>query len=111
MIFQTYKTLADINATTDVSNLLLYVNDITNGWAMPSVLFGFFWITFLAGIFMQMRFKGSTRMDFSFAAAGFATFGLAVLMSLKNGLLNPVYLFISLGVAILGAVILYLSQD
>jgi len=32
-------------------------------------------------------------------------------MSLKSGLLNPVYLMISLGVAILGVIILYLSSD
>lgn len=107
----TYKTLADVNATTDLSEILLYVNDITRGWAMPSVLFSFFVITLLAGSFAQMRFRGDFRFDFAFATAGFATFGLAVLMSIKTGLLNPIWLFTSLGVALAGVVWIYMSQD
>lgn len=107
----TYPGLGTVNATTDVTNLLVYVNDITYGRAMPMVLLSFFLVAFLAGAFAQMRFKGQMRMDFSFAAAGFATFGLAVIMSLKNGLLNPIYLLVSLGVAILGVIFLWLRSD
>lgn len=107
----TYPTLDSVNATTDVSNLLVYVNTLTNGYAMPTVLFGFFIVTFLGGAFAQMRFRGSARFDAAFAVAGFVTFGFAVLMSLKNGLLNPVYLFISLAVAILGAVWMFFGSE
>lgn len=108
----TYPTLSTVNATTDVSNLLVYVNTITNGVAMPLVLLSFFIVVFLAGLFAQMRFKGVVRLDFSFAAAGFSTFGIALIMSLKNGLLDPIYMFISLGIAVLGAALLFLpSRD
>lgn len=107
----TYAGLDTVNATTDLSNLLLYVNDLTNGYAMPSVLFAFFFIVFLGGAFYQIRFRGSARFDFAFAVAGFGTFGLAMIMSSKNGLLNPLYLLITIAVAILGAIWLYFSQD
>lgn len=107
----TYPTLETVNATTDLSNIFIYVNEITNGYAMPSVLGAFFLIIMLGSIFAQLRFKGTVRPDFAFAVAGFASFGLAVLMSLKNGLLNPAYLMISLALAILGALWVYLSGE
>lgn len=106
-----YPDLSTVNATTDVSNILVYVNDITYGYAMPMVLLGFFIITMLGGFFAQLRFRGTGRIDFAFTVAGFTTFGLAVIMSSKNGLLNPVYLFISLGVSILGVIWLYLASE
>lgn len=105
----TYADLSTVNATTDLSNLLLYVNNLTNGYAMPSVLVAFFLIIFLGGSFYQIRFRGDARWDFSFAVAGFITFGMAMIMSQKNGLLNPLYLLVSLAVAILGAVWLYMT--
>lgn len=107
----TYSTLADVNATGDLSEVFLYVNDVTNGAAMPMMLFGFFMIVLLGGAFAQLRFRGTMRLDYSFATAGFTTFGLAVLMSVGNGLLAPTYLVISLGIAILGAIWLYAARD
>lgn len=107
----TYQDISTVNATEDISELLVYVNSITNGLAMPSVLVAFFLITFIGGAFAQLRFRGSVRIDFSFAAASFSTFGFAVLMSLKNGLLNPLYLFVSLFMVILAVIWLYLSSE
>lgn len=107
----TYPDISTVNATNDLSNLLVYANEVTNGLFAPGVLLAFFIIILIAGFFAQMRFKGSTRFDFSFTAAGFATFGFAVIMSLKTGLLNPIYLFISLAVAILGVVWIYLASE
>lgn len=107
----TFPGLNTVNASQDVSELLIYVNDLTDGLAMPLVLIAFFLVAFLGNFFLQLRFRGTGRIDFSFAVAGFVTFGLAVLMSLKNGLLAPQYLFISLAVAILGAFILYLTRE
>jgi hypothetical protein len=107
----TFKTLADVNATTDPSELLIYTNELTDGWAMPSVLFAFFIIVFLGGAFAQMRFRGGVRIDFAFAAASFSTLGLAVIMMMKTGLLNPIYLFVTIGLSILSVVVLYLGRN
>jgi hypothetical protein len=109
MIFQTFKTLADVNATTDLSELLVYTNDVTGGWAMPLVLLAFFMIIFLGGLFIQSR-RGIMRPEVLLATAGFLTFGMAMIMSIKEGLLNPIYVFISLGLAILGVLWMYLSD-
>jgi len=112
MTFLTYADLSSAtNATTDATELLVYVNNITDGMAMPMVLFAFFIVAFISSGTFSLKTKGFWQWHFSFAAAGFATFGLAVLMSLKNGLLEPTYLLISLGVAILGVVILYMASE
>jgi len=111
MIFQTFQTLDTVNATTDLSELLIYTNNITNGMAMPMVLFAFFIIAFLGSAFLNVKFRGVFRFDFCFASAGFVTFGMACIMSLKNGLINPFYLILSIIVAVISVAILYLSSN
>jgi len=106
-----FPDLSSVNATTDVSELLVYVNTLTGGAAMPTVLAAFFIIAFLGSAFLNARFRGVFRFDFCFASAGFVTLGFATIMSLKNGLLNPIYLMISIVVAILGVAILLLSSN
>ena len=107
----TYKTLADVNATTDVTNLFVYANEITNNLFMPLFLVGFFLVALLSSWFAQARFRGYARIDLSFAAASFSTFGLAVLMSTKTGLLSPIYLMISLVIAIISVIIIFNSNE
>lgn len=107
----TYPGLDSVNASSDLSELLIYVNTLTGGTAIPAVLGSFFLILAIGGSFLQLRTTGRIRYDFAFAAASFATFGMAVIMSLKTGLLAPQYLFITLGLVILSAVWLYLSTD
>lgn len=107
----TYAGLGTVNATNDLSNILVYANDLTGGVLMPMMLGAFFVVVLLGGYFMQLRFSGRARIDLCFASAGFSTVGMAVLMSLKNGLLNPIYLFLSIIVAIIGVAWLYFSQE
>lgn len=106
----TFQDLSTVNATSDLSNILIYVNNITGNAAMPALLFAFFLVVLLAGYTAELRY-GRGRFSSSFTVAGFTTFGLAVIMSMKTGLLNPIYLVISLGLAILGVVWVYLSSD
>lgn len=77
---------------------------------MPLMLFAFYIIALLGGFFAELRF-GRGRFAVSFTVAGFVTFGLAVIMSLKNGLLNPIYLVITLGLSLLGVAWLALTSD
>lgn len=106
----TYSTLASLNGTQDLTDILLYVNDLTYGVAMPGVLFGFMFILFVGGMLLRYRVTGIMSPHTSFAAASFVTFGLAVLMSLRSGLLNPIYLIISLVLAIVGAIWIYNTE-
>ena len=111
MTFLTFAGLDSVNATTDPTALLIYVNDVTGGMAMPMVLLAFFLIAFMGTYFSEVRRMGRGRIDHSFAAAGFVTFGMAVIMSLRNGLLAPMYLYFSIGIALVGVLILYLSSE
>lgn len=106
-----FPTLATVNATDDISNLFIYVNELTLGRAVPAVLFAFFVVIALSSVFMQIRFKGESNFKFSFASASFATFGLAVLFSLKSGLLNPIYLITTIGLVIVSAIWLFMSSS
>lgn len=106
-----YPGLDTVNATNDATAILVYANDLSGGTLMPMTLLAFFLIVAIGSFFAQMRFSGRGRFELSFTVAGFATFGFAVLMSTRNGLLNPAYLLISLAVAILGVAWLYFSQE
>lgn len=106
-----FAEISSVNATNDVTELLVYMNTVTDGYFMPMVLLAFFIILCLGSFFMQMRFTGRGRFELSFTVAAFATFGFAVIMSTKNGLINPSYLIISLVAAVLGVAWLYLSSD
>lgn len=105
-----FPDLSTVNATADLGELLVYTNTITGNWAMPMVLLAFFLIIFLGGLFYQAR-KGTTRPEILLSVAGFLTFGMSMIMSLKEGLLNPIYVFMSIGVSVLGVVWMFLSSD
>lgn len=106
-----YPTLATINASNDISELFIYANELTGGLFMPLFLLTFFIVLFLGGCFAQQFFRGSIRLDFAYAAASFSTFGMAVIMSTRNGLLNITWLILSLVAFILGLVWLYMSNS
>jgi hypothetical protein len=105
-----YPDMSTIN-NTDLSNILVYANDLSDGYLSPGTLMAFFMIIAIGSFFMQKRFTGRGRFELSFAAAGFSTTGMAVLMSLKEGLLDVQYLIISIIVSVIGAIWLYFQQD
>ena len=107
----TYAGIETVNATNDLTELLVYMNLVTGGAFMPSALFAFFMIILLSSVFSNLRFSGSSRFDISFAVAGFATFGLAVIMSSRDGLLNFIFLLISLVIAIIGVAWIYFNRE
>lgn len=102
MILDIYPGLNSLNGTTDPTDVLLYAHQLSQGVLAPLILAGFFLIALLGSFFASIQLYGRGRIDASFAAAGFVTFGLAVIMSLKNGLLEPTYLWFSVGIAIIG---------
>ena len=107
----TYPTLETVNATTDLANILVYANTITNGYFMPMVLFAFFIIVMIGSFVAQFRFSGRPNFQKSFAVSSFSTFGVAMLMSSKNGLLEPTILIITLVLTILSAMWLFFSSE
>lgn len=106
-----FPDLSSVNATSDLSNLLVYVNTITNGIAMPAVLLAFFFIVLIGSFYAQSRLTGKQRIDVSFVVAGFVTFALALIMSLKTGLLNVIYLVFSLAILMIGVMWIFLGKE
>jgi hypothetical protein len=106
-----YPDISTVNLSVDLSNILIYTNTLTDGMFAPLFVFAFFMIVFVGSAFMQQRFTGRIELKNSFAAAGFVTFGLAVIMSMKTGLLEPYILIITIIVAILGLAWLALSAE
>jgi hypothetical protein len=98
----TYQTLSSVNATTDVSELLVYVNNLTDGWAMTMMLFFFFLICLIGGHYLQLRIGRDAKISSSFAVAAFLSFGMSVLLSTREGLINWYIVLLMLVISIIG---------
>ena len=110
MIFRTWETLEDFNAS-GVDGLFLFV---ANTWAgfVPLVLFGFFTIIALSTFFSQVRIKGRGHLPSSFAVSGFATTVLAIAgFGLIDGLVDPFTLAVCFVVTVVSVLWLLLSKD
>jgi hypothetical protein len=97
-----YLDLSTLNATTDPSDIIVYANLLTGGALGPLILAAFFFITLMGSFFAELRFSGRGKMSVSFAVAAYVTFGLSVIMMMKDGLLNPAYLFATIGLSLIG---------
>ena len=108
-----YNGLDTINATygntTDLTRILVYANDITDGFMGPMILFAFFMVALMGSYYAQIRFSSRGKIESSFTAAGFVTTGLAVIMSTVIGLLSLQWVLYSLVITILGVLWIYLS--
>lgn len=105
-----FPGLDTVNATTDLSALLIYVNTLSGGIFGTAVLASFFLIVMLGSYFIQVRISGRGRMDTSFAAAGFTTFGLAAIMTSINGLVSSYAVLVTLAMAIIGIAWILFSE-
>jgi len=106
----TFAELSSVNASNDVGALLVYANDLTGGILMPMILAAFFLIALIGSYLAQLRF-GRDSLPISFASASFVTFGMCTMMTFETGLINPIYLFITIGLSIIGVIWLYMSSE
>lgn len=103
-----------INGTligNDLSQIFVYANSITHGLTVLFMVFGFFLIVLITSLIMQQRFSGNIRPETSFAAASFATLGLATLLEQRTGLLNPLYFVIIIAMTVLSVIWLIMNSD
>lgn len=106
-----YPGLETLNATADASQILVYVNTVTNGYFGPMILYSFFIITFLGGFFMQMRTSGRPKFDVSLAVASFVSSGFCLILMLIPGFINVYHLGIMIGLAIVGVSWMYFGNS
>lgn len=107
----TYATLNTKNVTNDYSEILVYVNEITNGLFIPLVLLAFFTIICFGSYFSMQRISGRGFFIGSFAVASYMTFGLSVLLALKDGLITTFVIVVILAVSVIATALLMLSKD
>ena len=107
----TYPIINGTSMGTDLTQIIVYSNTITGGWFVRCVLFSFFMIVLIAGAMMSQRFKGEIKPEQHFAAACFATFGLASFFMIRPGMLGIWdYVFI-IGLNIIAAIWLFQFSD
>jgi len=107
----TYPVLNGTQIGNDLTQIIVYVNSVTSGWFVPSILFSFFMIVLISSSVLQQRYSGNIKFEQAFAASCFATSGLAILLMMKIGLLNfGTYMFL-IGLNILAIMWLYLGSD
>lgn len=105
-----YPDISTVNATQDLSQLLVYCNTVTNGLFGPLVAWAFFIIVLLGTFFAQMRLAGRPKLDICLLVAGFASVGFSVLMAMEFGLLSTFWVVVFIILAIVGAIFVYFSQ-
>lgn len=105
-----YADISSVNATNDITQILVYANNITNNVFGISLVASFFLIILIGSYYAQVRFSGRGKLGHSFAAASFTTLGLSIIMSLENGLIQPYIVIICLALAIVGVFWVFFSQ-
>lgn len=111
LLILAFETLAERNTTGDLTELLVYTNDVTSGLFSPLILFAFFMIILLGSFFSQKRLGRDADFAVSFAVAGFLTAGLSYIMMLRDGLLSPFVGLITTFIAIIGVAWLWFSRN
>lgn len=82
----TYPTFAELNLS-GADDIFVYANIIWP-WFTPLVLFIFFGIALTTSFIVQRRSFQQVNFSASFASSSFATFIVAVAMTLKSGIIN-----------------------
>lgn len=70
--------------TSDLSQLLIYMNLVTDGYFIPAMVIFFFLVTLITSLIMQQRFTGYMRFETSLLAASFVSTGLCLLLLMKG---------------------------
>lgn len=107
----TYPYLNGTLVGSDLTQLIVYANNITYQMFSPAMLFAFFMIILIGGSIAQQRFGGIIKFEQSFAAASFSTFGLATLLMMRTGALNIFWYLGTIGLTVLAALWLYFGTD
>lgn len=103
-----YETFSQFNKT-GIDQMFVYAAEVVPIF-IPFFLFSFYIIIVLASYFSSKRLGSDGDLAASFAVAGFATFILALVMTLIEGLIKTTTVIIVLVVSITGVLFLYFSK-
>jgi len=105
-----YETISERNVSNGLHEILVYVADVVPAF-IPLVLTGFFVIIAMGTYNSQLRTRGKGDFPASFAVAGFATAILAIVISLIDGLIPIQFVTITIVIAIVCLIWLYISKE
>ena len=106
-----YAYMNSTLAGQNLAYLLVYANQVTNNMFGMLFVIAFFLIVFIGSLFMQLRFRATIKPETSFAAACFATLGLATVLQMYSGILSPNIFFILIGLTIVSVIALALQGN
>ncbi len=111
IIFSAYQTFTEFNQT-GMAALFQYPAQLSlvEVIFVPLFLFTMFVIALLTTYFSQVRSKAPADFIASFAAAGYFTVIVALVMSLIDGLINSTTLVVTIAIAVVGTFLLLLSR-
>lgn len=104
-----YSLPNNVNFTEGPEQLLLFVTDQIPQF-IPTLLFSFFLIVFLGGMFSQQRLSGKGDVVQWFAIAGITNVVLATVLNLISGVVALEVLVVSYGVAMIAGVVFLVSR-
>jgi hypothetical protein len=107
---QMYPSINSTDVGSNVMNLWVYSNSVTHQFFVLFVLIAFFLVVLISSLVMQIRMTSRVRFEVSFLAASFASLGFTVIMAQVNGLINPIYFFIFIGLTIVSFLWVALSS-
>jgi len=105
------ELITERNMTEGLHVLFIYINDITGGVFMQTLLFAI-WSIVVFGIYFAQK-RDSTIGDFPMAlvVGEVITVIFATLMRLIDGLLDPITYTITIVVALISALFFFMSKD
>ena len=107
----TYPTINSTLASQNLAYFFTYANEVTKDLFGLSIVIAFFLVVFISSIMFQLRFTSRVRPETSMLASCFATLGWATILEMYSGILSPIYFVIIIGLTILSAIWVALSQN
>jgi len=109
MIFNTYKTIEDLNVT-GINGLLVTASEAVD--FLPGLLlFAIFIVLAFGSYFATQRRYGKGDLPSSIATAGLVTVVVSILFSLIPGFIHPRIIVITISLEIVFALWLFLSRE
>lgn len=105
-----YPYLNNTLMGSDLGYFFVYVNNITGGVASFFLVFSFFCLILIGSLLFSFKFTGRIKPELNLAAASFSTFGFSVILSGIPNFISPIYVLASLGLCILSALWILLSN-
>ncbi len=106
-----YQTLQEFGNTSEGIHIMFLYAAATVPIFIPLMLFSFFIVMALGSYFAQIRIRGRGNFIASMAVASYITAITAIFMTLQPGLIDMLTLSVTIMVAVLSTLWLFISKE